>query len=131
MDFYGRFRRAEFHFNVRDYREAIVQLTDLLAELADSPEQEHGLSAARELLARSYFHSAQLGRAETESRRLLEADPTDAYAALLLARTLQRQSRSEEAERAFRMAAALGAPGTESAYGPPEVIRPDAEAQVA
>ena len=43
-------------------------------------------------------------------RALLADDPTDAYASLLLARTLERGSRHDEARAAFRVAEALGAP---------------------
>ncbi len=110
MDVYDQFRRAELDFNLRDYRGAIARLNSLVADLDDASGQQHGLSTARELLARSYFHAAQLEPAEAVSRQLLAANPTDEYAALLLARTLQRQSRHEEADRAFRVAAALGAP---------------------
>jgi Flp pilus assembly protein TadD len=66
----------------------------------------------RLLLARAYYHSAQLGRAETAARAVLADDPTDDYAALLLARTLERSSRKDEAAGALRVATALGAPGT-------------------
>lgn len=131
MDFYGRFRRAEFHFELRDYRRAITELSGLLAELEDSGALQHGMSAARELLARSFFHSAQLERAEAASRQLLAANPTDAYAALLLARSLQRQSRHEEADRALRVAAALGAPEAGSLYGPSHAARLDSKPQTA
>lgn len=119
MDFYERFREAELLFAVRDYRTAASRLERLLADLAEGAEGTsegpgevlHGVSGARELLARAYYHSAQLGRAEAAARELLAGDPTDAYAALLLARTLQRQSRPDEADRVYRRAAALGAPG--------------------
>ena len=70
-------------------------------------------SAARLLLARAYYHSAQLRRAEETTRSILRDDPVDAYAALLLARTLERSGRRDEAARALALATALGAPGTE------------------
>ena len=71
-------------------------------------EHDGDLGAARELLARAYFHSAQLDRAAAAARDLLERDPAHGYAALLLARTLERASRSDEAAAARRYAAALG-----------------------
>lgn len=58
-------------------------------------------------LARAHFHSAALGRAEKVLLRLVEIDPTDGYARMLLGRTLQRQSRKDEALTQLRMAVAL------------------------
>lgn len=110
---YEHYRRAELQLELRDYRGAAVTLERLLAD-ADPREVAHGLVAARHLLARAYFLSAQLGGAETTARALLADDPTDGYAALLLSRTLQRLSRPEEAAGMLRLAEALGAPGTES-----------------
>jgi hypothetical protein len=53
-------------------------------------------------------HSAQLGRAERELRTIVAENPADAYAHLLLGRTLQRQSRHDEAGTHLRLAAAMG-----------------------
>ena len=61
----------------------------------------------RLLLARAYYHSAQLGRAETQLRVLVERDPVEHYARLMLGRTLQRQGRDDEAEPHLRLASAL------------------------
>ena len=66
-------------------------------------------SAVLELLARSYFASAQLVRAEGVLRRLVELAPADGWARRALARTLERQSRRDEAVPHHRMADALGA----------------------
>ncbi len=63
--------------------------------------------ATRLLLARAYYHSAQLRRAEAELRTVLEQDPAEAYAHLLLGRTLQRQSRQTEAAPYLRLASAM------------------------
>jgi len=83
----------------------------VLRHLVDTHPHPAELGEARELLARSYYHSAQLGRAVEAAREALEHDPTNAYAALLLARALERSSRLGEADGARRMAppAALGA----------------------
>ncbi|MEO7752327.1 MAG: tetratricopeptide repeat protein [Terracoccus sp.] len=89
-------------------------------ELDELPETMplHGTAELRLLLARAYFHSAQLGRAEAVLVRLVEEEPTDAYAHLLLGRTLQRAGRREEAARPLALAEILGgyerhdAPGT-------------------
>lgn len=107
---YDRYRWAEDLFEHRDYLAAAAVLEALLAEAADRPEDVgHGLAEPRLLLARAYFHSAQLRRAEAAVRELLADHPSDAYAALLLARTLERGSRHDEARAARRVAEALGA----------------------
>ncbi|MPZ61342.1 MAG: hypothetical protein GEU93_08600 [Propionibacteriales bacterium] len=81
-----------------DLGEPAGALEQLLSDAEDtSGGPDHGLTGVRMLLARCYYHSAQLGRTEAAARRLLAEDPTDAYAALLLARTLQRGSRHDEA----------------------------------
>jgi thioredoxin-like negative regulator of GroEL len=108
---YLRFRSAENLFEQRDYRGAATVLEEILASAAGEADH-HGLGDARTLLARAYYHSAQLRKAESTTRGLLADDPTDAYAALLLARTLQRANRPEEAAGFHALAAALGAPGT-------------------
>ncbi|MDN5795344.1 MAG: hypothetical protein L0H79_06280 [Intrasporangium sp.] len=59
------------------------------------------------LLARAYFHLAQLGRAEAVLVELVEKAPTDAYADLLLGRTLQRAGRHEEAKSPLALAEIL------------------------
>ena len=113
MGFYERFRWAEGQFEDRDYRGAARTLEALLEDLEREPgEAGHPLTDVRLLLARAYYHSAQLRHAEAAARAVLADQPTEAYAALLLARTLQRGSRHEEARRALNLAAALGAPGT-------------------
>jgi len=63
--------------------------------------------AVRLLLARAYFHSAQLSRAEAEFRAITELDPVEDYAWFALGRTLQRQNRPAEALAPFRVAAAM------------------------
>ncbi len=103
-DAYTRFRRAERMFRNREYAAAAKQLELVVA----SDDIGHGLHEARTLLARSYFHSAQLGRAETVARALVEERPDDAYAVLLLGRTLQRMSRPDEAAPHLALAAAYG-----------------------
>ena len=70
--------------------------------------ESYTLGDAPLLLARSYYHSAQLGRAEAAARALVEADPTDVYAVLLLARTLQRRGRHAEAGSWLRRLDGMG-----------------------
>ena len=72
-------------------------------------EAEPANESALELLARAYFASAQLRRAEASLTRLVELAPANGWARRALARTLERQSRSEEATAHHRVADALGA----------------------
>ncbi|GGT13557.1 tetratricopeptide repeat protein [Streptomyces purpureus] len=95
-----RWDRARLFFDAKEYLTAVRILRGLVAEV---PEQ----TAARLLLARAYYHSAQLGRAETELRAVLERDPVEHYARLMLGRTLERQGRSAEAAPHLRLAAAM------------------------
>ena len=95
-----RWERAQFLFNDKDFAAAAT----LLAEVVDEyPEQ----SGPRLLLARAYYHSAQLRRAEEQLRLLVDRDPVDHYAHLMLGRTLQRQGRHDEAAPWLRVAAAF------------------------
>jgi predicted Zn-dependent protease len=93
--------RATYHAELGQWIEAAQVLADLVAEEPDA-------LAARLLLARAYYHSAQLGRAEQEARALVAANPADGYAQLLLGRSLARQSRHDEAAGPLKLAAALG-----------------------
>jgi predicted Zn-dependent protease len=78
----------------------------LLEPIVDA---EPGNAAVRQLLARAYFHSAQLGRAEEQLRVLVDRDPSDHYAHHVLGRTLERVGRPAEALRHLRLAAAMRA----------------------
>ncbi|GHD39707.1 MULTISPECIES: tetratricopeptide repeat protein [Streptomyces] len=95
-----RWERAQLFFDAKDYAGAARVLGGLVDEV---PEQ----TGPRLLLARAYYHSAQLHRAETELRALVERDPVEHYARLMLGRTLQRQGRHAEAESHLRIASAL------------------------
>nr|WP_206324934.1 MULTISPECIES: tetratricopeptide repeat protein [unclassified Streptomyces] len=87
-------------FDAKEYQTAVRILRGLVAE---HPDQ----TAQRLLLARAYYHSAQLKPAETELRAILERDPVEHYARLMLGRTLERQGRQDEAAPHLRMAAAM------------------------
>lgn len=76
----------------------------LLGTAAQSVPDDAGLLTD---LARAHFHCAALGRAEQVLLRLVEIDPSDGYARMLLGRTLQRQSRRDEALTQLRLAVAL------------------------
>ncbi len=95
-----RWERARMFFDAKDYAAAARVLDALVAEV---PEQ----TGPRLLLARSYYHSAQLRRAEAELRTVVERDPVEQYARLMLGRTLERQGRQEEADVQLRIASAL------------------------
>lgn len=88
---------------------AMGQPADAARRLEPVVAAEPGNEAALELLARSYFGSAQLGRAETALRSLVDLAPANGWARRALARTLERQSRPDEAAAHHRMADALGA----------------------
>jgi Flp pilus assembly protein TadD len=76
----------------------------LLAEAAEAAPTDRAVATD---LARAYFDSAQLGRAEQAFRTLVDLDPTDVWARRGLARTLRRLSRADEAATHDRVAAAL------------------------
>jgi Flp pilus assembly protein TadD len=88
---------------------AVGQPTEAARILTAVVEAEPDNEAALELLARSYFGSAQLGRAEEALVRLVDLAPANGWARRALARTLERQSRADEAVPHHRMADALGA----------------------
>ncbi|MEU2221609.1 MULTISPECIES: tetratricopeptide repeat protein [unclassified Streptomyces] len=95
-----RWERAQRFFDAKEYSDAALVLAKLVEEV---PEQ----TGPRLLLARAYYHSAQLRRAEAELRIIVERDPVEHYARLMLGRTLERQARHEEAAQHLRIASAL------------------------
>lgn len=105
LDAYDTWRWAVDLFERRDYYTA----ARALQHLVDTHPHDAALGEARELLARAYYHSAQVGRAVEAARDALEHEPTNAYVALLLTRSLQRASRHDEAAAARRVSDALGA----------------------
>ncbi|MGY1659797.1 tetratricopeptide repeat protein [Geodermatophilus sp. SYSU D00705] len=102
IDLHSEFLRADLFLSMGQPIEAAKVLVPVV-------EAEPGNQAALELLARAYFGSAQLGRAEETLTRLVEAAPANGWARRALARTLERQSRGDEAVPHHRMADALGA----------------------
>lgn len=95
-----RWERAQLLFEAKDYVRAAQLLAEVVAEVPF--QADLGL-----LLARAYFHSAQLGRAEEQLRVIVDRCPVEHYAHLLLGRTLERQGRAEEAAPWLRLAAAF------------------------
>ena len=102
---HDRWVRAQALFDERAYREAAVLLTELLDDAADV---RHELTDVRLLLARALYHSAQLNGAIRVATELLDHDPNEPYAHLLVGRSLQRQGRAEEAQPHLRLAELLG-----------------------
>lgn len=95
-----RWTRAQLLFDARDY----VPAAELLAEIVDEHPEQTG---PRLRLARAYFHSARLHKAEEQLRKIIARDPVDDYAHLMLGRTLERQGRHDEAAPWLRMATAF------------------------
>lgn len=115
MSTYDLFRWAEQQFDDRDYYGAVETLERLQRVISTEADTVGGnvdglgTRAVDELLVRAYFHAGLLAKTEAAARALLERAPDNAYAALLLGRTLQRLSRPDEADRLLARAAALGA----------------------
>ena len=99
---YFDFTLADTFFQTHDYALAATILRRMGAEEPGSP------LAARMLLARALFSSAQLGRAEALLRSVVAEHPDEAYAHLMLGRVLQRRGRGQEARGPLRLAAAMG-----------------------
>ena len=102
IDLHSEYLRADLFFAMGQPIEAVKVLEVVLAA---EPRNQ----AALELLARSYFGSAQQGRAEESLGRLVELAPANGWARRALARTLERQSRADDAAVHHRVADALGA----------------------
>ncbi|BCL14134.1 tetratricopeptide repeat protein [Micromonospora sagamiensis] len=100
MDLLAEYRRATMFFEAGDPTGAARLLEPIVAA-------EPGNASVRQLLARAYFQSAQLGRAEEQLRVLVDQDPSDHYAHHVLGRTLERLNRPADALRHLRIAAAM------------------------
>lgn len=96
-----KWERAQLLFESRDYIKAAELLADVVGEVPFQTDLHL-------LLARAYYHSAQLNKAEARLRVIVDRDPVEHYAHLLLGRTLERQGRPEEAAPWLRLAAAFG-----------------------
>ena len=104
LDLAQHYDRARLFFDAGDYLGAVDYLVPVVAAAPDSV-------SARLLLARAFYHSAQLTRAEAALREVIARDPAETYAYLMLGRVLQRQSRHDEAAGPLRMASAMGGYG--------------------
>ena len=90
---YERLLAARRHIDERRFREAIVELHVVLENETKPSQAEETL----ELLALANFKAAHLTEAERLARQLISSQPTNAYAHTILVRSLERQSRHEEA----------------------------------
>lgn len=105
------FRRAESLVSQRRPWEALRVLQPVLDVAADKP-------SVQLLLGRAYLFSAQFQRAELAFLRVLEMDPSDHYARLILGHTLRRQGRLTEAQSQLRLAVTMyPAPAYQEALG--------------
>ena len=111
-----RLALAEGLADRRDHAAAAKAYAELVEDAARE-DVGHGTTALRTALARAYFGSAQLGRAEVVLRELVDESPDDGYLHLLLGRTLQRQRRHDDARRHLALAAVLGDHEGPTAYG--------------
>jgi Flp pilus assembly protein TadD len=117
---------AQGLFERGDHLGAATALAELVDEVdasgraaAQGETVVHATTDLRLMLARAYFHSAQFGRAEATLLRIIEESPTEAYAHLLLGRTLQRAGRHADAARPLALAEILGGYEKPTAYGTP------------
>ncbi|MEO6471321.1 MAG: hypothetical protein ABIR57_05555 [Aeromicrobium sp.] len=101
MSVFEAFRTGEDLLESRYPRDAVRVLQKVV-------DAEPYNSASWELIGRSCFAAAQLGPAEAAFRRLIELEPTSAWAHTALGLSLDRQSRHTEGATYHRMAAAMG-----------------------
>lgn len=101
MSVFEAFRAGEELLDSRFPRDAVRVLRKVA-------EAEPHNAAAWELLGRAHFAAAQLEPAEQAFRRLVELEPTSAWAHTALGLSLDRQSRHPEGATFHRMAAAMG-----------------------
>ena len=128
MTAFDRYRYAQRLFGERRYTAAARELDRLITEEREYADGQGGsayLGDAPLLLARAYYHSAQLGKAEQAARDLIAADPTEVYAVLLLARTLQRRGRHGEAGSWLRRLDAMGYDTWSAQFSPVASDDPD------
>jgi tetratricopeptide (TPR) repeat protein len=80
---------------------------EAIALLDPAIEVQPESTSLRTLRAWAYFQSAQLTRAESELRRLVEECPTDVWARFALGRVLERRSQYADALPHLRLAAVM------------------------
>ncbi|GAA1824728.1 tetratricopeptide repeat protein [Planosporangium flavigriseum] len=100
VDLYTEYERAVRQFDAGDPIGAANALAPIVTAEPDN-------KSVRLLLARAYYHSAQLRRAEEQLRWLIDRDPADHYAHFVLGRTLERLGKPGQALPHLRLAAAM------------------------
>ncbi|QSB04029.1 DsbA family protein [Natronoglycomyces albus] len=88
----------------RDPRGALLLMQPLLERFPNDGN-------VKQLAARAYFASAQLAKARQLASDMVDQNPADFYARLLLGRTLQRLGRVEEARSHLRLVDGFDAEG--------------------
>ncbi|MDF1703355.1 MAG: tetratricopeptide repeat protein [Aeromicrobium sp.] len=101
MEVFDAFRYGQELLESRFPREA----ARVLQKVVDA---EPGHAGAWELVGRAHFAAAHLEPAEEAFRRLVELEPTSAWAHTALGLSLDRQSRRREGAVQHRIAAGLG-----------------------
>lgn len=91
-----RLRHAEELLGRRDPLGALRLIEPLMRDHPDHPD-------VVQLAARAYFKSAQLNKALVLAEAMVEVNPADFYARLLLGRTLERLGRGDEARAHLRL----------------------------
>ncbi|NRQ50483.1 tetratricopeptide repeat protein [Aeromicrobium stalagmiti] len=102
MEIFDAFRLGEELLDSRFPRDA----ARVLRKVVDAEPAHAG---AWELLGRAHFAAAQLAPAEQAFQRLVDLEPTSAWARTALGLSLDRQSRHRDGAVHHRMAAAMGA----------------------
>jgi predicted Zn-dependent protease len=100
VDLYAEYERAVRSFDDGDP----IGAARTLAPVVDAEPEN---TSVRLLLARAYYHSAQLRRAEEQLRWLIDRNPADHYAHFVLGRTLERLGKPAQALPHLRMAVAM------------------------
>jgi predicted Zn-dependent protease len=85
------------------------QPRDAIAVLDPAVDAEPRSTSLRTLRAWAYFLCAHLTGAESDLRMIVEERPTDVWARFALGRTLERQSRLQDALPHLRLAAVMSA----------------------
>lgn len=102
MDAVERYHEAWHLLEGRQPLDAI----NLLDPAVDAEPESLSL---RTLRAWAYFQSAQLGKAESDLRTIVDEQPTDLWARFALGRTLERQNQLTDALPQLRLCAAMSA----------------------
>jgi len=111
MEPFEAFRYGEELLDSRYPRHAARVLQRVVDEVPDN-------ASGWELLGRAHFAAAQLAPAEEAFRRLIDLEPTNAWAHTALGLALERQGRYVEAATVHNLADALGGDGTRAAISP-------------